>query len=146
MKVKSYCEPIIWIHKYRLVHRCCRERKYNELWFAYVLLLLHLLHGEQKTRQLVFVFYFKISSSAEKIDIVLNCIFLRWTTADDINYSLFSPTTPILLAAEWYGIIPLSFILCVHQIIGGDHFLPPLIPPLPWQRHRFYGNRFHVYR
>jgi len=123
--------------------------KGNHFWFAKTLLLFYIQcnHSSQKSyhKEFAFVQFYECTKPATVSEKILNCICLRWETADGVDYSTMSTeNSDHICTSENYGVIPFSSICGVAHVIRSNYAIKPFTPELPWTHHRFQVNRFYT--
>ena len=120
--------------------------KHQEFWFAQTKMLFHLsCRNQAYSKSLVFVKYLTFAPPTDPIDKVLNCIVLRWETADGLDYADIYKNSNIpstISVGENYGIVQLDSLCGSVQAIRSNYCIKPFTKELPWTHHRFYVNRF----
>lgn len=121
----------------------------EHFWFAKTLLLFYIQcdHPSQKSyhKEFAFVRFYECTKPATVSEKLLNCICLRWETADGVDYSTkSSENSEHICTSENYGVIPFSSICGITHVIRSNYAIKPFIPELPWTHHRFHVNRFYT--
>lgn len=119
------------------------------LWVAKVLLLFRMnLGGEEVGKEYAFLQYMEVSRPVDVIEETLNCVCLRWSTDDEVDYSCGGGRNGEkrgrLQVGEWFGIEELGTLKGCVNVIRSNHAIEPFTKRLAWPYRRFYVNRFHV--
>ena len=116
------------------------------LWVAKVLLLFKLsATGHGDIQEFAYVQYMEVTDAVTGVDRALDCVCLRWATADEVDRTLNiqqSLRGTQVQAGEYYGLIPFSSIISTIHVVRSNIAISPFSEKLPWPLHRFYINRF----
>lgn len=126
LKGEEQDEKVLWVAKVLLLFRLCATRVGNIQEFAYVQ-------------------YMEVTDAITGADRALDCLCLRWATADEVDRTLNieqSLRGRQVDEGEYYGLIPFSSIISTVNVVRSNIGITPFTERLPWPLHRFYINRF----
>lgn len=116
------------------------------LWVAKVLLLFKLsATGYGDIQEFAYVQYMEVTDAVSGVDRALDCVCLRWATADEVDRTLNieqSLQGTQVQEGEYYGLVPFNSIISTVSVVRSNIAISPFTEKLPWPLHRFYINRF----
>lgn len=117
-------------------------------YIAKVLLLFRMnISNIMTNKEMAFVQYMEFTPPIDNVDDILNCLCLRWSTSDEIDYTQpgaeNKPVHNILETGEWYDIIDFNTICSSVHVLRSNFGIDSFTQQLPWPRQRFYINRFY---
>ena len=116
------------------------------LWVAKVLLLFKLTAtGYGDIQEFAYVQYMEVTDAVSGVDRALDCVCLRWATADEVDRTLNieqSLQGNQVQEGEYYGLVPFNSIISTVSVVRSNIAISPFTEKLPWPLHRFYINRF----
>lgn len=101
-------------------------------------------HNGLKTEEtLESVQYMEFSESLDKMDKVLGCACLRWSTSDELDYSKMKEGKDAgQEVGVWFGIEPFSSVAERISVVRENHPIKPFILLRYSAQQKFYDNRF----
>lgn len=82
------------------------------------------------------------------VDEMLGCVFLMWSTGDEVYHSLRQSTKISeqgrLSIEKWFGIEHLEALHDLLNAVRASHAIPPFIERNPWPLQRFCLKMFHI--
>ena len=115
-------------------------------WVAKVLLLFRLsATGLGDIQEFAYVQYMEVTDAITGVDRALDCVCLRWATADEVDRTLNIEQSLLctkVQEGEYYGLVPFSSIISTVSVVRSNIAISPFTDKLPWPLHRFYINRF----
>lgn len=115
------------------------------IWVAKVLLHVSLSYLMNENGSKYIYYYYHITQLFDNIDQKLNCVSLRWSIHDEVDYNLNQPNLragSTISVGEWIGIEPLSTVKGNARVLWSNVPLQPFTLPLSGACHRYYINSF----
>lgn len=103
--------------------------------------------NDELTTDYAYVQYMEVTRPLDYVDEVLNCVCLRWSTADEIDH-----TIPCLSnmrnsgnssSSPWFGLVKANTVLGSVHVVRQKYEVKPFTKHIAWEEQRFYINRFY---
>lgn len=95
------------------------------------------------TKELAFVKYMDVVKPLDGAEQILGCVCLRWSTDDDVDYSILDNSVNARKPpAQWFDIVDYDNIQSVVQVVRQRYEIGEEACRKHWATHRFCLNRF----